>query len=233
MSVLAKKCCYYHPDADLVDNRICSTCGLEVEDNKMCEKFDEFNREYCRYHPNAYLVGDRTCSVCGLEVIELDIDFSSELKKLSEVALEQLRADTFESYLLGDDAILSTSVQLRGRNNSSYARSIVKKFNAQRMDNVLMSAFRRIDTISDKIHLPKSIVMHAKYLYTEQQIKRGLKGNILLYDAKIPACIFIACQEEGVPRSLKTLVAVSDETKKRVVSAIKTISKALKLDITP
>lgn len=64
-----------------------------------------------------------------------------------------------------------------------------------------MNAFREIGGMADKINLPKSIVDRADALFKQVHDGRNLKGRS--NDAIASACLYIACRQEGVPRTFK------------------------------
>ena len=55
--------------------------------------------------------------------------------------------------------------------------------------------------MADRINLPKSIVDRANVLFKQVHDGRNLKGRS--NDAIASACLYIACRQEGVPRTFK------------------------------
>lgn len=76
----------------------------------------------------------------------------------------------------------------------------------------MQSAYRDIGTMCDVISLPKSISDTSKQLFKRVDEERLLKGK--RQDAIIAACIFIACKQGRVARSLKEIVALTNVSKK-------------------
>ena len=64
----------------------------------------------------------------------------------------------------------------------------------------------------DRINLPKTITDRANTLFKMVHDGRNLKGRA--NEAIASACLYIACRQEGVPRTFKEIVAVSTVSKK-------------------
>jgi transcription initiation factor TFIIB len=68
-------------------------------------------------------------------------------------------------------------------------------------DRALINAFREITSMADRINLPKTIVDRANNLFKQVHDGKNLKGRA--NDAIASACLYIACRQEGVPRTFK------------------------------
>ena len=79
-------------------------------------------------------------------------------------------------------------------------------------DRALINAFRSISNMCDRINLPKTITDRANTLFKMVHDGRNLKGRA--NEAIASACLYIACRQEGVPRTFKEIVAVSTVSKK-------------------
>ena len=73
--------------------------------------------------------------------------------------------------------------------------------------------------------LPKTIVDRANNLFKQVHDGKNLKGRS--NDAKASACLYIACRQEGVPRTFKEICAVSKISKKEIGRCFKLTLKAL------
>ena len=82
------------------------------------------------------------------------------------------------------------------------------KFNNRRhmnaTDRALISSFREIGSMADRLHLQGSTVDKAKSNFKEVYESRSLKGRS--NDAIAAACLYIACRQEAVPRTFKVNV---------------------------
>lgn len=92
-------------------------------------------------------------------------------------------------------------------------------------DRALIAAFKEISTMADRINLPKTIVDRANNLFKQVHDGKNLKGRS--NDAKASACLYIACRQEGVPRTFKEICAVSKISKKEIGRCFKLTLKAL------
>jgi transcription initiation factor TFIIB len=96
-------------------------------------------------------------------------------------------------------------------------------------DRALIAAFREISTMADRINLPKTIVDRANNLFKQVHDGKNLKGRS--NDAKASACLYIACRQEGVPRTFKEICAVSKISKKEIGRCFKLTLKALSTSV--
>ena len=183
----------------------------------------------CRYHPHSNLIedyraGDMICSECGLIVGDRVIDVSSEWRTFSNdnPGEDRSRVGGQEDPLLGSDlsTIIGPSVDGQDKYNRHQRLS-----SAQR---ALRQGFDKIGTISDRIHLPKTITTRAKELFKSVYEAKTLKGRA--HDAIGAACIYIACRQNGVPRSFKEIVAVSNVSKVVIGRCFQKILKELDID---
>lgn len=96
-------------------------------------------------------------------------------------------------------------------------------------DRALVNAFREITGMADRINLPKTIVDRANTLFKQVHDGKNLKGRA--NDAIASACLYIACRQEGVPRTFKEICAVSKISKKEIGRCFKLILKALETSV--
>lgn len=96
-------------------------------------------------------------------------------------------------------------------------------------DRALLNAFREINAMADRINLPKTIVDRANALFKQVHDGKNLKGRA--NDAIASACLYIACRQEGVPRTFKEICAVSKISKKEIGRCFKLILKALETSV--
>ncbi|KAJ8726123.1 hypothetical protein PYW07_000821 [Mythimna separata] len=198
----------------------------------------ETNKVVCYAHPDApliedYRAGDMICSECGLVVGDRVIDVGSEWRTFSneKSGVDPSRVGGPENPLLsGGD--LSTIIG-PGRGDASFDSFGVSKYQNRRnissTDRALINAFREISTMADRINLPKTIVDRANNLFKQVHDGKNLKGRA--NDAIASACLYIACRQEGVPRTFKEICAVSKISKKEIGRCFKLILKALETSV--
>lgn len=77
--------------------------------------------------------------------------------------------------------------------------------------------------------LDRLIVKSLLILYLQVHDGKNLKGRS--NDAKASACLYIACRQEGVPRTFKEICAVSKISKKEIGRCFKLTLKALETSV--
>ncbi|RLU17683.1 hypothetical protein DMN91_009919 [Ooceraea biroi] len=192
----------------------------------------------CYAHPDApliedYRAGDQICSECGLVVGDRVIDVGSEWRTFSneKSGIDPSRVGGPENPLL-NGADLSTMIG-PGTGAASFDGFGTAKYQNRRTmsssDRALLNAFREINAMADRINLPKTIVDRANTLFKQVHDGKNLKGRA--NDAIASACLYIACRQEGVPRTFKEICAVSKISKKEIGRCFKLILKALETSV--
>ena len=179
----------------------------------------------CRYHPYSNLIedyraGDMICSECGLVVGDRVIDVGSEWRTFSNdnPGEDKSRVGGQEDPLLGPN--LSTFIgpsPVFGQTKYSGHQ------NVSNSERALRNAFSSIASIADRINLPNSITFRAKQLFKMVYEGKTLKGRS--HDAISAACVYIACRQEGVPRSFKEIVATCSVSKVKISRCFQQILK--------
>lgn len=120
-----------------------------------------------------------------------------------------------------------------GRGDASFDGFGISKYQNRRTmsssDRALINAFREINAMADRINLPKTIVDRANNLFKQVHDGKNLKGRA--NDAIASAALYIACRQEGVPRTFKEICAVSKISKKEIGRCFKLILKALETNV--
>lgn len=193
----------------------------------------------CKYHPLAPLIedhraGDQICSECGLVVGDRVIDVGSEWRTFSDDkagGTDKSRVGAAENSLLGGND-LSTMIgpgtgkaSFDSQGSLLYAnRSRNSSGGITTSERTLVNAIRTIGEMADRINLPKTITDRANNLFKMVHDGRTLRGRA--NGAIAAACLYIACRQEGVPRTFKEIVAVSTVNKKEIGRCFKLILKA-------
>lgn len=188
----------------------------------------------CNYHPDSHLIedyraGDMICSECGLVVGDRVIDVSSEWRTFNtgeKTGEDRCRVGGPENLLLGSADLTTLIGQSKG--GSSYFNQNQVTFANQRgllsKERALVSAFGIISAMCDRINLPEVIKERSHALYKMVHEGQNLKGRS--HEAVASACLYIACRQEGVPRTFKEIVAISSVDKKEIGRCFKLIVKA-------
>ncbi|XP_074604978.1 transcription factor IIB [Brevipalpus obovatus] len=188
----------------------------------------------CREHPDSpliedYRAGDMICQACGLVVGDRVIDVGSEWRTFTneKAAADPSRVGAAENPLL-DGHDLSTIIARTGMESGEGPKYHNRK-NISSSDRTLMNSFREISNMADRINLTKTIQDRANALFKQVHDGKGLRGRS--NDAIASACLYIACRQEGVPRTFKEICAVSKVSKKEIGRCFKLILKALETNV--
>ncbi|UYV75473.1 GTF2B [Cordylochernes scorpioides] len=188
----------------------------------------------CKYHPNAellddYTTGDVVCPECGLVVGDRIIEFSPEWRNFSDEGRERgdpCRVGAPENPLLsGSD--LFTCIGASANGNREYDHK--KGLRLNNSDRALLNAFRDISEMTNRINLPQNIVERTNLLFKQVYERKTIGGKSL--SALASACLYIACRQEGVPRSFKEICAVSTVSKKEIGRCFRLVVKDLETNL--
>ncbi|CAF0837580.1 unnamed protein product [Didymodactylos carnosus] len=189
----------------------------------------------CRFHPDAVLVedyraGDMICPECGLVVGDRMIDVGSEWRTFSndKEAKDMSRVGGAENPLLegeGLETIISGGTgdaALDEFGNQKYRNGRRQMSSSEK---ALRSGIEAIRVMAGRINLPHKIINRAGILFKhcyEQKCSRGRSQ-----DAIVATCIYIACREEKMPRTIKEICAISHSSKKDIGRCFKQIIASL------
>lgn len=192
----------------------------------------------CREHPDVPLVedyhaGDMICPECGLVVGDRVVDVGSEWRTFSneKSTKDNSRVGAAENPLL-DGGELSTMIatgpgmECRDEFGKPMYRN---RRTLNSSDRALLNAFHEINQMADRLQLPKMIADRASTLFKQVHEGKMLKGRS--NDAIASACMYIACRQEGVPRTFKEICAVSKISKKEIGRVFKLILKTLETNV--
>ncbi|XP_076342105.1 transcription initiation factor IIB-like isoform X1 [Tachypleus tridentatus] len=193
---------------------------------------------FCPAHPDApliedYRAGDMICPECGLVIGDRVVDVGTEWRTFNneKSTSDPTRVGAAENPLLNGSDL--TTVVGRGTGDASFDESGAAKYQNRRSmsssDRALTNAFREISNMADRINLTKTIVDRANSLFKQVHDGKTLKGRS--NDAIASSCLYIACRQEGVPRTFKEICAVSKVSKKEIGRCFKLILKALETSV--
>ncbi|RWS32003.1 transcription initiation factor IIB-like isoform X1 [Leptotrombidium deliense] len=190
----------------------------------------------CREHPDASLIedyraGDMICSQCGLVVGDRVVDVGSEWRTFSndKNSSDPSRVGASENHLLNGSDLSTIIARTAESANEDGSPKYQNRKNVSSSDRALLNAFKEISNMADRINLPKTIIDRANSLFKQVHDGKTLKGRS--NDAIASACLYIACRQEGVPRTFKEICAVSKVAKKEIGRCFKLILKALETSV--
>lgn len=194
----------------------------------------------CKTHGIEHLTedissGDVICTKCALVVEERMLCDDAEWRNFegdtqAEKWAKSRVGDT-ENPFLGDNFNLGTMVQNFDKNSNkvSFSSNILKQYKRRSVDNALSHAFKEIDTMGDRKHLPAAVTQKAKALYSQLYRQIKLKGNILFVDSKTAACLYIACRLENCYQSTREIASIYDVSRSALSAAITRAKNVLNL----
>lgn len=170
--------------------------------------------------------GSIVCTNCGTvvsnELIAENYEKRTFTSDSGSTKAESHRVGGPDNGLLGDMG-LGTIIGEGGTNNlSKIHNNGGLKSNAR----ALMAAFDKTSVLAERLHLPKVIIDRSNELYKRVTESKELKGRKT--DSVVTACLFIACRQAGVPRTLKEMCNVAG-TRNRDVGRCFNKIKKLKL----
>ncbi|XP_075241075.1 transcription initiation factor IIB-like isoform X2 [Convolutriloba macropyga] len=171
------------------------------------------------------------CSMCGKVVVERCIDVSSEWRSFADSGEDKSRVGEAENHLLtgsGLGTVAERTSHLSHQDTFDYSRqTMVRSQNSA--DRTLSIGYKEISSMADRIHLQHSIVQRAQLCY-KQLVESG-KYRSKNRQAVAASCVLIACRQEGVPRSFKEIVAISNVDKTELGRTFKKVLKALESSV--
>ncbi|KAJ1666097.1 transcription initiation factor IIB [Coemansia sp. RSA 1813] len=172
--------------------------------------------------------GDYVCGDCGLVLGDRIIDTRSEWRTFAnEDGDDPSRVGNAANPFL-DGAQLDTVIARGGDSGSGMARNLNRtqgRTTAQRNERNLVQAYKEISALCDAYDMPRSIVDIAKQLYKKVEDDNLLRGKS--NDAIIAACIFLACRQEGAPRTFKEICALTKVDRKDIGRTFKFLKSKL------
>lgn len=179
-----------------------------------------------------FSAGDLVCGDCGTVVGDRIIDTRSEWRTFSGdsggggAGDDPSRVGGPGNPLL-DTTHLETIISSRdGFTGASRELGRVQgKTSFRAGERNLLSAFKTIGIMCERIGLPRLIADRAKQLYKLVEDEKLNKGKV--NDGIIAACIYVACRQEKVPRTFKEISALTLVSKKDIGRCYKLIAPLL------
>lgn len=191
----------------------------------------------CKYHPDSLLVedfhaGDLVCSDCGLVVGDRIIDVGSEWRTFSsdKGAKDMCRVGAAENPLLDGGELSTLMVSGRDTRVDENGRSLYR--NRRMLDNnnrTLLASFKEINHMAERLPVPKMVTDRANALFKQVYETKMLRGRS--NEAIASAALYMACRQEGTPRTFKEVCGVSRVSKKEIGKVFKKILKTLETNV--
>ena len=187
----------------------------------------------CKCHSNAILgedchAGDTVCSECGLVVSDQIIDVGSEWKTFSNEkdTKDASRIGAAKSSLLEGGDLSKTITKGTGDSTlDANGRPLHHNRKTVRSSDrhPLSHAFQKISTIADRLNLPEMIVDRTNVLFKDICDGKSMHGRS--YNTIATSCLYAACRQGQVPRTLKEICEVSESSQKPIRRALKRLQE--------
>eukprot|EP00126_Sphaerothecum_destruens_P004040 Sdes_comp17928_c0_seq1m7183 len=183
-----------------------------------------------------YRAGDLVCEQCGTVVGDRVIDVKSEWRTFGNTGDKENsdpnRVGAEQNPLLEHLGLSTTISKVSGKKSAAggsaediKSMSRLNKVSVSLGDRNLLSGFKELTVMADRINLPQTIVNRAQVIYSNPEVQKLLRGRAS--DAMVAACLYLACRWEKVPRTFKEICALTNTQSKHVVKAYKKISQII------
>lgn len=219
-----------------------------TEEKVKAESKDEIN---CEHDAVEHIVEDQhegtvVCSKCGVVIVEQVICGIAEWRTFADDnqtdGWDRSRVGGPANRFLSGGANLSTTIRaadgsrhtVSSRHDAnSFNSSILRAVKRKSVDNGIFHGLKQLDEMADRIHLTQSVLEYAHYLYYKMYKKGKFKGIALATDAKVGACLYIACYHAQCPRTVNEICGISENGHQSIRNAIHRITKMLNLPVGP
>jgi transcription initiation factor TFIIB len=172
------------------------------------------------------LTGEIVCSKCGLVISDKIQDTRQEWRDFvnSEEAKDRKRTGMPTSLAIHDMGLYTMigrgRKDARGQVLDASMRSTMGRLRTWDLrtqasaSRNLGTAFNQLNILKDKLGLPDAIIEKTAYIYRKAR-ERGL-GRGRETSAALAAALYLACREEGTPRTLKEICLISNIKRKAI-----------------
>ncbi|TFG08734.1 MAG: transcription initiation factor IIB [Promethearchaeota archaeon] len=174
--------------------------------------------------------GEIVCGQCGLVVSERILDISHSGKRAFTKQEKEKRERTGSPIsLLLPDMGLSTVIDKSSIKNPDLKRAA--KWNSRMTwdKRNMLIATTELKRIGSNLNLPDHIKKTAIKLYREAFKRKLLRGRSI--NGMVAACLYFACREKNIPRTLQEILDETSETAKNVRRCYRTLIRELNLKV--
>jgi len=158
--------------------------------------------------------GRMVCFDCGLIVEERVISDEAEWRSFeqdkSSDKQDRSRVGGPDDTLLGEQLGTIIGADPNDPNMPRYNRGMLQSSE----DRSLLHAFGAISRLAARLSMPKVIVDRAKELY--KKVVETDEFKVRKTEVVVTTCVYVACRQNGVDRTIKELCAVADVRRREV-----------------
>jgi len=172
--------------------------------------------------------GEVVCSQCGLVLKERIIDFSHSGKRAFTAQEKKTRERTGSPIsILLPDMGLSTVIDKKNIVNPDLKRAAKWNSRISWEKRNLLIATTELKRICSNLNLPDYIKIEAISLYKKAFKRKLLRGRSI--NGMVAACIYYACREKRIPRTLQEILDETSISAKDVRRFYRTLIKEFNL----
>ncbi|ERN14503.1 transcription initiation factor IIB isoform X2 [Amborella trichopoda] len=166
--------------------------------------------------------GDTVCSECGLVLEAHSIDETSEWRTFANESgdTDPVRVGAAYNPLLSDGGLSTVISKPNGAQGDFLSSSLGRWQNrGSNPDRSLIQAFGTIAAMAERLGLVPTIKDLANEIYKKVEDLKSVKGRN--QDAIYAACLYIACRQEQMPRTVKEICSVTNGASKKEIGRAK------------
>jgi transcription initiation factor TFIIB len=185
--------------------------------------------------------GEELCSHCGLVISEKDVDFANpERRAFTTEEISQRARTGAPTSLSRHDKGLATLIgkptrDATGQKLDSNARLTYKRLKTwddrvqlrSSTDRNLSRAFSELGILEDKLGLSDSLIEEVASLYRKVEDRGLVRGRSI--SGMLVACVYVACRQNGNPRTLKDVSAKSNIKCKDIAKNCRLVMRELSI----
>lgn len=172
--------------------------------------------------------GEDVCSQCGLIMNERQVDFSHSGKRAYTKQERNNREQTGAPIsILLPDMGLSTVIDTQKITNPDLKRAAKWNTRITWQKRNLLIATTELKRISSNLNLPNHVKETGMRLYIEAFKRKLLRGRSI--NAMVTACLYVACRQKGIPRTLQEILEEASVSPKDVRRSVSILMKEFKL----
>lgn len=172
--------------------------------------------------------GENVCSQCGLIINERQVDYSHSGKRAYTHQERNSREQTGAPIsILLPDMGLSTVIDMQKITNPDLKRAAKWNTRITWQKRNLLIATTELKRIGSNLTLPIHVKEEGMRLYIEAFKRKLLRGRSI--NAMVAACLYVACRQKGIPRTLQEILEEASVSPKDVRRSISILMKEFKL----
>ena len=172
--------------------------------------------------------GEDVCSQCGLIINERQVDYAHSGKRAYTNQERNNREQTGAPIsILLPDMGLSTVIDRQKIINPDLKRAAKWNTRITWQKRNLLIATTELKRIGSNLNLPIHVKEEGMRRYIEAFKKKLLRGRSI--NAMVAACLYLACRQKGIPRTLQEILEEASVSPKDVRRSVSVLMKEFKL----